>query len=55
MLFDGLKALYPDHIFIGEESSSGGIGELKDTPTWVFIFWLKPLVPKVYYYVPMTQ
>jgi len=35
-LIGGLKAQYPDHRFIGEESVAGGLKcELTDLPTWV--------------------
>jgi len=41
LIFDTIRAVYPDHVFIGEESSFSGPGgqsvplELTDAPTWI--------------------
>ncbi len=38
LLFDGLRAKYPDHKFIGEESTAaadGNIDSFENAPTWI--------------------
>ena len=37
LVFDAIRATYPDHLLLGEESaaSSGLRTELSDLPTWV--------------------
>jgi len=36
MLFSGFKEIFPDHRFIGEESTAAGVKcELTDAPTWI--------------------
>ena len=34
-LFTKLKSIYPDHVFVGEESNVGSIGNLSEKPTWI--------------------